>query len=480
MSQARTQMTFNIEGMTCTGCESRIENALRKLDGVIEVNVDYTNGSAKVTFDGSVVSFDKINDVVAKLGYKIIDKESDSSDEDKTGTVKSKTDVGQIAGIGIIILSLYFIINNTVGFNFIPEINQSTGLGLLFVVGLLTSLHCVAMCGGINLSVCMRYKTAEDSSKLKKLGPSALYNIGRVVSYTIVGGIVGALGSIISFSGTAKGIIAFVSGVFMVIMGINMLNIFPWLRKLNPRLPKFFGSKIYGDTSNKGPFIVGLLNGLMPCGPLQAMQIYALGTGNFAAGALSMFLFSMGTVPLMFGFGAVSSILSGKFTHKMMKVGAMLVIVLGLLMLNRGLNLSGLGVVPSSAQAEDSSIARIKDGVQYVSTDLEPGEYSPITVQKGIPVKWTIRVEKGDLNGCNNPITIPRYNKLEKLKIGDNLIEFTPEEEGDIIYTCWMGMISSNIKVVDDINDINIDDIKEKANNFKPAYNFGGGGASCH
>ncbi|NLE24030.1 MAG: heavy metal transporter, partial [Clostridiaceae bacterium] len=220
--------------------------------------------------------------------------------------------------------------------------------------------------------------------------------------------------------------------------------------------------------------------GLMPCGPLQAMQIYALGTGNFAAGALSMFLFSMGTVPLMFGFGAVSSILSGKFTHKMMKVGAMLVIVLGLLMLNRGLNLSGLGIVPSSAQAADSSIARIKDGVQYVSTDLEPGGYSPITVQKGIPVKWTIRVEKGDLNGCNNPITIPRYNKLEKLKIGDNLIEFTPEEEGDIIYTCWMGMISSNIKVVDDINDINIDDIKEKANNFKPAYNFGGGGASCH
>ena len=86
------------------------------------------------------------------------------------------------------------------------------------------------------------------------------------------------------------------------------------------------------------------MNGLMPCGPLQAMQLYALGTGSFLAGALSMFIFSLGTVPLMFGLGALSSLLSSKFTSRMMKVSAALVLLLGLVMVNRGLALSGVNL----------------------------------------------------------------------------------------------------------------------------------------
>ena len=108
---------------------------------------------------------------------------------------------------------------------------------------------------------------------------------------------------------TKVGIFAILSGVFMVIMGLNMLNVIPWLKKINPHMPKIFGRKIQGSKGKHGPFIVGLLNGLMPCGPLQAMQLYALGTGSFLMGAASMFVFSLGTVPLMFGFGALSSLL---------------------------------------------------------------------------------------------------------------------------------------------------------------------------
>lgn len=468
MSQNNEEIVLHVENMTCTGCETRIENALHKLEGIIEVKAIYSSSNVYVTYDNSKIGIDEIVASIEKIDYKVINKSSniedttEKSDDDLVVEHKqNKAKVGQMIGIGVIILALYLIINNTIGFNFIPEINQSMGYGLLFMVGLLTSLHCVAMCGGINLSVCMQYKTEEDGSKFAKLKPSLLYNLGRVISYTTLGGIVGALGSVVSLSGTAKGIVSVLSGVFMVIMGINMLNIFPALRKFNPRLPKFLGKKVHSNANKKGPLIVGLLNGLMPCGPLQAMQLYALGTGSFVAGALSMFIFSIGTVPLMFGFGAISSLISGKFTHKMMKVSAVLVIVLGFFMLNRGLNLSGLGFVSSSASTGDSSIAKIENGVQLVSTELEPGGYTPIIVQKGIPVKWTIKVEKGDLNGCNNPITIPQYNRQVKLKIGDNLIEFTPEKEGDIIYTCWMGMISSRIRVVSDINNVSAEDIKD-------------------
>ena len=96
--------------------------------------------------------------------------------------------------------------------------------------------------------------------------------------------------------------------------------------------------------AGRGPFVVGLLNGLMPCGPLQTMQVYALGTGSFMAGALSMFLFSLGTVPLLLGFGAVSAFLSARFNRGMLKASGVLVMALGLVMFMRGVNLFGVAL----------------------------------------------------------------------------------------------------------------------------------------
>jgi sulfite exporter TauE/SafE/copper chaperone CopZ/plastocyanin domain-containing protein len=475
MKQRLIRKTLKIEGMTCTSCEMRIENALKKLDGVVDVKATFSGSSVYVTYDANVVSLDKIIEAIEKLHYQVKNKAGEQivSGPDAKKASEDKMTVNQFLGIGIILFALYFIIKNTVGFNFVPEVNQSMGYGILFVVGLLTSLHCIAMCGGINLSQCVSYKFEDgDSSKFFRLKPSLLYNSGRVVSYTIVGGIVGALGSVISFSGAAKGIVAIISGVFMVIMGLNMLNVFPWLRKLNPRMPRIFGNKIYKGAGKYGPFYIGLLNGLMPCGPLQAMQIYALGTGSFLAGAASMFLFSLGTMPLMFGFGAISSLLSRRFTHKMMKVSAMLVIILGVVMVNRGLSLSGVNI--AFASSGSGNVAKIEGNVQVVTTQIDSNSYSPIIVQKGIPVRWTIQVEESDLNGCNNPLIIPKYNIQKELVPGDNIIEFTPTEEGNIVYTCWMGMISSNIKVVSDISKVSEKDIQDAADS-NSSRAFGGG-----
>ena len=246
----------------------------------------------------------------------------------------------------------------------------------------------------------------------------------------------------------------------MVIMGLNMLNIFPWLRKFNPRLPKIFAKKINTEKQggNRSPLYIGLLNGLMPCGPLQAMQLYALSTGSPVKGALSMLLFSLGTVPLMFGLGAMSSMLSKRFTKKMMQVSAALVIILGIFMFQNGMSLSGLAM-PSlsslwSSTGNSGKVAAqveptIKDGVQIVTTDLSSGSYEPITVMAGIPVKWTINAAKGTINGCNNRLIIPAYKLEKKLVEGDNIIEFTPDKTGTIPYSCWMGMIRSQITVIE-------------------------------
>ncbi|HHV28503.1 urease accessory protein UreH domain-containing protein [Acetivibrio mesophilus] len=484
-----------IDGMTCTGCETRIENVLKKLDGVTDVKAKYSSSTVYVAYDIKRIQPENIIKAIEKLDYKVkgIEEGTDTRRDKKDSPVlkdENRTETGQIVGIIIIILAFVMITKNSQVLDFMPQIDPSMSYGLLFVVGLLTSLHCIAMCGGINMSVCMQYKGDDDKSgtcgetsgKAKKpiefarLRPSLLYNLGRVISYTVVGGIVGALGSVISFSGAAKGAVAILSGVFMVIMGLNMLNLFPILRKINPRMPKIFGSKI-SNVKNKGPLLVGLLNGLMPCGPLQAMQLYALGTGSFVAGAASMFMFSLGTVPLMLGLGAISSIVSGKFTKKMMKVSAVLVMVLGIVMLNRGLSLSGYNLSPFyAASGKSASIAKVENDIQVVATQLEPGRYESIIVQKGIPVKWTIKANKEDLNGCNNAIVAREFGiDNKKLGIGDNIIEFTPDKEGNFVYSCWMGMIRGYIKVVDDINAADQDDINENNEGFKLSGTLGGG-----
>lgn len=494
MQPAKTKLT--VGGMVCTSCASRIESALGKLEGVQKAKANYGSGTVIVSYDTQKVSLADIVKTIERMDYTAKPDESTMqvSREESRKEKKGKAST-IIAGFIIVGLAVFLMFSNTLGLSFLPEIDASMGYGILFVVGLLTSVHCIAMCGGINLSQCIAHQTGGEQTLKTKMRPSLLYNLGRVISYTIIGGIVGALGSVISFSGTAKGVVAIIAGLFMMIMGLNMTGLFPWMRKLMPRMPKVFGKK--AREKKRGPFIVGLLNGLMPCGPLQAMQIYALGTGSVFAGALSMLMFSLGTVPLMFGFGAVSSLLSSKFTKKLMKVSAMLVVALGVIMLGRGLTQSGI-TTAFAADNSRSNLAQVQQDVQIVSTTMKANVYDPITVKAGVPVKWTITADAEELNGCNNPVTIPKYGIQKKLVPGDNVIEFTPEQEGDIVYTCWMGMISGVIHVVsggDNVSaaeavqssDIDSGENNTPADNDNSNWNsFGGsangqwqGGGSC-
>ncbi|MDF2519675.1 MAG: hypothetical protein K0R84_303 [Clostridia bacterium] len=464
-------VVINIQDMTCSSCELKIENALKKLEGVTKVKVSLSQAKAFIAFDENKIEINDILRTIEELGYNA-SKQGDAA----TGNAVKESDklrVDQVIGIGIIILAIYVIIKQTIGFNFIPEIDQSMGYGILLLVGALTSLHCVAMCGGINLSQCIGYSQTNDS-QMSKLKPSLLYNAGRLISYTVIGGIVGAIGSVVSFSGMAKGIVAVLAGVFMIIMGINMLNIFPWLKKFNISMPRFIGQRIYSGKNNS-PFFVGLLNGLMPCGPLQSMQLYALGTGSFVKGAASMFFFSLGTVPLMFGLGAASTVLSGKMTNKLMKFSAALVVILGIGMLSQGLSLSGISPVFA---ASNSNVARIEGGVQIVEIELQPNKYAPIVVQKGIPVEFIINAEQENINGCNNAVVIPQYGVQKELSAGANVIKFLPEQTGTISYSCWMGMIRSSIKIVDDITQINDADMPDASETAEEGIGAGCCGAT--
>jgi sulfite exporter TauE/SafE/copper chaperone CopZ/plastocyanin domain-containing protein len=453
-----TTRTLRIGGMTCAHCQSRIEKALQGTAGVSGAAASYNDGTATVTFDERAVTLAALVAAVEALDYAV--RSVGAAGERAARRGEQPRDMRRAAGFLLAILALAFAFRQLAARGAFPLAEAGMGYGALFIVGLITSLHCAAMCGGISLSQCL---APGAGSRFASLRPALRYNAGRVASYTAVGAAVGALGSAVSLSGAFRGAVQLVAGAFMALMGINMLGLFPKLRRFAPRMPRALARRVdAGQASSKSPFRVGLLNGLMPCGPLQAMQLYALGTGSAARGALSMLLFSLGTVPLMFGLGALSSALTAggrALTRTAMTAGAVLVAALGLTMFAQGWSLSGFASLAdaaaglfagsrSAAPAGDAAYS-IEDNVQLVSSALLPGKYPAITVRAGLPVRWTIDAPEGSINGCNNRMIIGEYGVEHRFAPGRNVVEFTPKKPGKVRYSCWMGMIRGTITVLD-------------------------------
>ncbi len=315
--------------------------------------------------------------------------------------------------------------------------------GVLFVVGLLTSVHCIAMCGGINLSQSL------GRNDNNRFGSTLSYNLGRVLSYTIIGFVMGGIGYLIG-SGTevglstnVQGILKGIAGAFTIIMAINMLDIFPWFKRINISVPKPIARFVIEKRAKtKLPLLVGFLNGFMPCGPLQSMWIVALASASPIVGALSMFFFAIGTLPLMMGLGSIVAWLGGKYTKVMTKAGGVIVAVLGIALISQGIALSGM-----QSQSDKSDSIQSDGDVQLIESTLELGTYPSITVEANKPVKWKINVPEGTLTGCNSRMIIPEYGIQYAFDYGENVIEFTPTETGEFTYSCWMGMITGNIAV---------------------------------
>lgn len=442
------QVKLHIEGMHCIHCQNKIEEALQNTVGVDSVKVSYTKGIAQIVFDETKTSIENLKETIEALDYRVR-KWNETQKKDYTRTVC----------LMIIIISFYTILQRMGILNaLVPSklADSQMGYGMLFVIGLLTSMHCIAMCGGINLSQCLQSTQKSGVEGKFSYFPTILYNLGRVVSYTTIGFVLGFAGLFlgggteIGISAFLQGVLKIVAGFFMVIMGINMLDIFPFLRKFTIRPPKAL-SRLLGKrkAKTKQPFIIGLCNGLMPCGPLQSMWIVAFATANPVAGGLSMFLFSLGTVPLMLGLGSIVTAIGKKAADKMLLAGAVLVVVLGLGMLSQGSALSGIGIPASwiSQNTEIDNQAQIIDGVQIVESTLQSGQYPNISVKAGIPVRWIINAPEGSINGCNYKFQVPEYGIVYSFSTGENIIAFTPTEKGSIPYTCWMGMIRGKIQI---------------------------------
>ena len=201
--------------------------------------------------------------------------------------------------------------------------------------------HCIGMCGGIVLAY-STIKVSPESSKVSKTTAHLLYNFGRVFTYTLLGAIFGAIGGVATFSNTANGIMLVFAGVVMILAGLSLMGKIKFLTLIEHT---FSSSSVYKKAfqsilhskSNMSFFILGMLNGLLPCGFVYFFAITAASTASPLYGALVMFIFGMSTIPAMFSLGFLSSLASAtSFRNMMMALSSVAVILYGAFTLYNG------------------------------------------------------------------------------------------------------------------------------------------------
>jgi len=284
--------TFHIHGMHCNSCVLLTESELGDLPYVSHVKASLAHHSVEVTGDfGNKTPEQIAEELTLPLkthGYTVsvehIKKNKNWAD--------FKIALPIALGFGVIFIILQKIgLINLVG-------SGGVTYGTAFVIGIIASLSsCMAVVGGLLLSMSATFAKEGD-----KLRPQLMFHGGRIVSFFMLGGIIGALGSAFTLNTSATFTLGFLIGVVMLILGINLLDVFPWAKKLQPSMPKFITKHAHGVSKfnhTLTPLLVGVATFFLPCGFTQSMQLYTLTTGSFLKGGLTMLAFALGTLPVL-------------------------------------------------------------------------------------------------------------------------------------------------------------------------------------
>ena len=375
-------------------------------------------------------------------------------------TENTARDYIEIGAAFVIIVGLLFALGE---FDLLPRtigLSDTMSYGLVFIIGLVASVSsCIAVTGGLLVAIAAKYNEATDKlSPAQRLKPHVYFNAGRILSYTLLGGAIGALGSALTLSPQVDGLLTIVASVVMILLGLQMLRLLPAVTRLLPTMPKAFGHFIHDlaeRDANGGAFLLGAATFFLPCGFTQALQLYVLAKASFAVGALTMLAFSLGTLPALASLSAMSSFATGTFQRHFLKFAGAAVIVLGIANIQFGLVLSGsdrdaasvatnerpAGVEPQTATAEQMN------GKQVVVMRIEGYSYIPsrFTVKEGIPVEW--RIDASEAAGCGRILIAAGLGVRRLLpNTSTTMISFMPPHAGEFGFNCGMGMMTPGSK----------------------------------
>lgn len=452
------ECTYFVSGMHCASCELLIEKKLLEQKGIESVEAKTSRGEVTIEYEGEKPTADFLSKLFKEENYNF----SDSLKDVIPG--HEKNDLGFVLIAGAVLI-LAFLGLNRLGLGSLVSVTSKSSLPMFFVFGLLAGVSsCAALVGGMVLSMSKQWNEiyAEKKSTIQKLEPHLLFNVGRIASFAILGGVLGFLGKSIGVSFAFTSFLVLAVSVLMLLMGLQMLGV-KYFQRFQFTTPKFITRYVANEKNFQGkwmPLLMGALTFFLPCGFTITVQGLALLSGGVINGSLIMLAFVLGTTPILFGIGFSSLKMSGNshWSARFTKVAGILVLFFALFNLNSQLNVLGLKSVNDlvsqkkiSVSANENGFPPVIDGKQVLKMNASSSGYSPnyFKVQDGIPVRWEI-TDTGT-SGCTNAV-ISRGLFLGQINLtpGQTSVrEFTPEKAGVYKFSCWMGMISGTIEVVD-------------------------------
>ena len=325
--------TFYVSGTHCASCKILIEDILKEQDFIKSAQVNLK----KETVEIETSSEKSINELADILTGKIKSHGYTLSVEKIVEEKKDDNTIWQAIPIGLVFLVLFFILQKSGILNL--GLGGSTTPMTSFIIGLIASVSsCLAIVGGLVLS--LSAKASQDDINDKK--NFTLFHTGRLVSFAILGGLLGTLGQVIGINFTFTAILGVVASLVMLSLGLSLTGIFSKNRFALPGGFFNFFRKIEHKTLT--PIIIGFGTFFLPCGFTQSMQVVALSSGSFMSGFLIMFTFALGTLPmlLLLSFGS-ASFAHSKHAPLFFKSAGVVVIGLGLFSLLA--QLAGLGII---------------------------------------------------------------------------------------------------------------------------------------
>jgi sulfite exporter TauE/SafE len=386
-------------------------------------------------------------------------------------TKNSPRDYLEIGAAFLIVIAVIFTLRQ---FDLLPKqfgVSETMSYGLIFIIGLVASVSsCIAVTGGLLVAVAAKYNEATGNlTPTQRMKPHIYFNAGRILSYTLLGGVIGALGSALTLSPEINGVLTLIASAVMILLGLQMLRLLPSLTQFLPTMAKSFGHFIHDlaerDT-NGGAFVLGAATFFLPCGFTQALQLYVLAKGSFTVGALSMLAFSLGTLPALLSLSAMSSFATGSVQRHFLKFAGVAVVALGIANIQYGLVLTGSDLSPApqnlavtappTAPAHETAPAAgsTTEDKQVVVMRIEDLDYIPhqFTVKQGIPVEW--RIDASEAAACGRFLIAPGLGIRRILSDrSTTTISFVPRQVGEFRFNCGMGMMTPGSKFIVVPND---------------------------
>lgn len=330
-----TTHLLHITGMHCKACPMLVESELADVQGVKTVKASLKDNTVQVTGD---LDYD-VQSIIAKLEPVLKPHGYSLSVEKSVRKVEWRQFL--IAGfIALGFLGLFLLLQKAGIVNLVNV--QSVSYPTAFLIGVVASLStCMAVVGGLTLSVSSNFAKEGD-----KVTPQVLFHAGRLFSFFVLGGAIGALGASFELGSTGMLVLNTLVGLIMLVLGVNLLDIFHFTKKLQPALPPFIArhvSELKHLNHTLTPALLGIATFFLPCGFTQSMQVYALSTGSFLTGGLIMLSFAVGTFPVLAALSFASlSLHSLKASGIFFKTAGLVVISFAIINLFNALVVAGI------------------------------------------------------------------------------------------------------------------------------------------